>query len=169
VGLGKCAPILDVGGGASRLADALLAQGHSDLSVLDVSEIALERAKARLGKRATEISWIAADVTEWNPPRRWMVWHDRAMFHFLIEDRARQAYASALYRATAPGAAVIIAGFGPGGPERCSGLPVWRHNAEELADCLGEQFSFAGETREIHRTPFGTDQEFLYVSFRRRS
>ncbi|HXS08159.1 MAG TPA: class I SAM-dependent methyltransferase [Rhizomicrobium sp.] len=168
-GLAKDAPILDVGGGASRLMDALLAKGYSDLSVLDVSVAALARSQERLGAKAAKISWITADVTTWKPERQWMVWHDRAMFHFLVEEYAQWAYVSALRRATAPGATVLIAGFAPDGPQRCSGLPVWRHSAEGLARCLGKKFTLAGEAHETHRTPAGANQNFLYVSFRRRS
>jgi trans-aconitate methyltransferase len=166
---GRDAPILDVGGGASRLADGLLARGYSDLSVLDVSEVALNHSRRRLGDRAGKVSWILADVTDWTPPRRWRIWHDRAMFHFLTEPRQQQAYVSALRRATQPGASVIIAGFAPDGPERCSGLPVRRHSAEDLARCLGEEFIISGQRREVHHTPFGTDQDFLYALFRRQS
>lgn len=168
-GHGKGAPILDVGGGTSRLVDGLLARGFSDLSVLDVSDVALARTRQRLGESAARISWIRADITDWVPSRRWMIWHDRALFHFLTETRRQQAYVSALCRATLPGATVIVAGFAPGGPERCSGLPVQRHSAEDLAQCLGENFEFIGEAREIHVTPLGMKQDFLYASFRRRS
>ena len=165
----KNASILDAGGGASRLVDALMARGYSDLSVMDVSEVALERSRIRLGKQATKISWINADVTEWNPPRRWMVWHDRAMFHFLVTETAQQDYVSALNRATLPGATVIIAGFAPEGPERCSGLSVTRHSAAGLARCLGANFRFISKSEEVHRTPAGARQDFLYTCFRRVS
>ncbi|HKD47879.1 MAG TPA: class I SAM-dependent methyltransferase [Rhizomicrobium sp.] len=164
----KDLPILDVGGGTSRLAGALLDRGYSDLSVLDISEVALDCAKGRLGDRAARVSWITTDVTQWVPARQWQVWHDRALFHFLTEDSAQQAYVTALARGTRPGASVIIAGFSPSGPERCSGLPVIRHSTAGLAECLGKNFTLVGETREIHRTPAGTDQDFLYVSFRRQ-
>lgn len=167
--LDKNAPILDVGGGASRLMDLLLTRGYSDLSVLDISEVALDRAKARLGPDADKISWIAADVTEWTAARQWQVWHDRAMFHFLTEEAEQRAYMAALRSATRPGATVIIAGFSPSGPERCSGLPVWRHGTEEMVQRLGNDFVLAGQAREIHRTPMGASQDFLYLSFRRLS
>lgn len=167
--LPKDTPILDVGGGAARLVDALLARGHSDLSVLDVSEVALEHARTRLGEKAGKIFWITADITEWNPPRRWMVWHDRAMFHFLVTESAQRDYLSALNRATLPGATVIIAGFAPEGPERCSGLNVQRHSAAGLARLLGENFRFVSKSEEIHRTPAGARQDFLYTCFRRLS
>ncbi|HUO01240.1 MAG TPA: class I SAM-dependent methyltransferase [Rhizomicrobium sp.] len=165
----KSAPILDVGGGAARLVDTLMARGFSDLSVLDVSDVALERSRTRLCEQAAQISWINADITEWNPPRRWMIWHDRAMFHFLVTESAQQDYVSALTRATLPGATVIIAGFAPEGPERCSGLNVQRHSAAGLARLLGGNFRFISKSEEIHRTPAGVGQDFLYVCFKRLS
>lgn len=164
----KAAPIIDVGGGASRLADALLDEGYSDLTVLDISEQALARAKARLGSRAERIGWIAADVTDWRPQRHWQVWHDRAVFHFLITEEAQAAYLEALMQATVPGSSVIIASFALTGPEKCSGLPVRRYSAETLAERLGEDFALYDRAEERHATPFGTSQDFIYAALRRR-
>lgn len=163
------APILDVGGGASRLVDLLIARGYRDLSVLDISSVALDTAKVRLGADAAKVEWIAADITQWRPTRRWQIWHDRAMFHFLTEEDAQQAYIAALDRATEPGATVIIAGFAPTGPERCSGLPVWRHDGDDMAKRLGGNYVPADTARETHRTPLGASQDFLYLTFRRLS
>ncbi len=162
------ASIIDVGGGASRLVDALLADGYSDLTVLDVSEVALGRSKMRLGGLAEKVSWVVADITQWQPQRTWDVWHDRAMFHFLTDVGAQDAYIAALKRGTAPGAAVIMATFALTGPERCSGLPVQRYSPATLAARLGPDFSLYAETAETHPTPFGTTQEFVYAALRRR-
>ena len=160
--------IIDIGAGASRLASALLAAGYSDITALDISEVALGRAKARLGASADKVSWIVADVTQWEPQRTWDVWHDRAVFHFLVETAAQDAYIAALRRGTVPGSIIIIATFALTGPERCSGLPVQRYSSATLAARLGAEFNLYTEAAEAHATPFGTMQEFLYAAFRRR-
>ena len=164
----KAASVIDIGGGASRLVDELLAEGYSDLTVLDVSEVALSRSKARLGGRADDVSWIVADITQWKPQRTWNVWHDRAVFHFLTDTAAQDAYIEALKLGTAPGAAVIMATFALTGPERCSGLPVQRYSPSILAARLGTDFELYDEAVEKHQTPFGTTQDFMYAGFRRR-
>jgi hypothetical protein len=164
----KNAPIVDVGGGASRLVDALIARGYCDLSVLDISEPALDRSRARLGSRAGPVSWIVADVTQWIPRRRWLIWHDRALFHFLTDEGQLRRYLGALQSATLAGATVIISAFALSGPERCSGLLVRRHSAESLADCLGKNFVPIGCSFETHVTPKGGRQDFLYAGFTRR-
>ena len=162
------APIIDIGGGASRLADNLLARGYRDLTVLDIAETALAKTKARLGAvQAQRLSWIIADVTEWQPQRQWQVWHDRAVFHFLTEPAAQDAYIAALKRGTAAGASVIMATFALDGPERCSGLPVQRYSPATLAARLGADFALYAQGDESHATPFGTIQQFQYAAFRR--
>lgn len=162
------AAIIDVGGGASRLVDGLLADGYSDLAVLDVSEVALSRSKARLGPLAHKVSWIVADITQWQPQQTWDVWHDRAVFHFLTDPSAQDSYLAALKRGTKAGSAVIMATFALTGPEKCSGLPVQRYSAATLAARLGSDFALYAEATETHATPFGTIQEFSYAAFRRR-
>lgn len=164
----RAAPIIDIGGGASRLADALLAQGYSDVTVLDIAETGLAKTKARLGADSQKIAWIVADITQWQPPRSWQVWHDRAVFHFLTDPAAQDAYIAALKRGTAPGSTVIIATFALDGPERCSGLPVQRYSPATLATRLGADFALYAESAESHATPFGTTQQFQYAAFRRR-
>ncbi len=161
------ASIIDVGGGASHLPDALLDSGYTDVTVLDVSSIALERAKARLGIRAAQASWITADVTRWKPQRQWRVWHDRAVFHFLTSREDQEAYVKALTQATANGSVVIVATFAPSGPERCSGLPVQRYSAEALSARLGAGFRIGHRTMVAHKTPFGSTQDFVFGVFRR--
>jgi len=161
------APIIDVGAGASRVVDVLLAAGYTDLTALDISEAALARTRARLGANAARVEFITADITVWTPARHWRVWHDRAVFHFLIDRESQSAYLRALTRATAPGSAVIIATFSLDGPERCSGLPVQRYSAETLAARLGSGFRLEKHEAEQHTTPAGRAQAFNYAVFRR--
>jgi trans-aconitate methyltransferase len=160
--------IIDIGGGASRLVDVLLARGFSDLTVLDISPAALAAAQARLGDRADRVAWIAADATEWQPEARYDVWHDRAAFHFLTAPRDQQAYLIRLERALRPGGHVVIGTFAPDGPEKCSGLPVMRHDAASLARLLGEDFELVEERRHAHETPWASLQRFQFSLFRRR-
>lgn len=165
---GRASSIIDVGGGASRLADALLAKRYSDITVLDISDVALGRPKARLAGLADKVSWIVADITQWQPQRTWDIWHDRAVFHFLTDIDAQDAYIAALRHGTAVGSAVIMATFALAGPERCSDLPVQRYSPATLAARLGPDFSLYDQATETHATPFGTSQEFAYTAFRRR-
>lgn len=159
--------VVDVGGGASNLADALLSNGYSDLTVLDISAVALELSKKRLGCLSAKIFWIVADITHWQPQRTWDVWHDRAVFHFLTDAEAQEAYIAALKRGTIVGSAVIMATFALTGPEKCSGLPVQRYSAATLAARLGPDFRLFSEAAETHPTPFGTTQKFSYAAFQR--
>jgi hypothetical protein len=161
------ASIVDIGGGASTVVDDLLARGYTDVSVLDVSDTALAKSKARLGPAASKVSWLVADITRWTPPRSYEVWHDRAVFHFLTGTAQQDAYLAALAGGTHPGSAVIIATFALDGPERCSGLPVQRYSAPSLAKRLGPRFTLVDQAAETHRTPSGTEQRFQYSLFRR--
>ncbi|MBU6297347.1 MAG: class I SAM-dependent methyltransferase [Alphaproteobacteria bacterium] len=162
------APIIDVGGGASRLVDDLLADAYSDLAVLDVSATAIAKAQARLGAKADGVSWIVADITAWQPQRRWNIWHDRAVFHFLTEPADQDRYIAALGKATDVGAAIIMSCFSLDGPERCSGLPVQRYSATTLADRLGRGFRLVRSDAESHTTPSGGTQKFIYAHFERQ-
>jgi SAM-dependent methyltransferase len=166
-GVTRRASIIDIGGGASRLVDALLDEGFEAVTVLDVSEAALATAQARLGARASMVCWVAADVTTWKPSWTIDVWHDRAAFHFLIEARDRAAYAERVALAVRPGGHVIIGTFAPDGPERCSGLPVLRHDAASLGDMLGRSFELIETRRHDHQTPMGGTQRFQFSRFRR--
>jgi 2-polyprenyl-3-methyl-5-hydroxy-6-metoxy-1,4-benzoquinol methylase len=160
--------IIDIGGGASRLAGALLDEGFHGLTVLDISAAALETAKTRLGAAGAKVEWIVADVTKWTPSSTpYDIWHDRAAFHFLTEAADRDAYVERLRSAVAPGGQVIIGTFAPDGPERCSGLPVQRYDSSGLADLLGPAFVLADSVSEAHRTPWGTTQHFQFSRFRR--
>lgn len=157
------APIIDVGGGASTLVDSLLALGFRDLTVLDIAAAAIGHAKARLGKRAEAVRWIVGDVTAVGLSGGYDVWHDRAVFHFLTEEKDRRAYVRALRSALRPGGQVILATFGPDGPQRCSGLPVVRYGADEVIAVLGSGFSLMQALTEVHTTPAGSTQQFQYV------
>lgn len=167
LGLPPDAPILDAGGGASRLVDALIERGFADLTVLDISDAALAVARERLGERATRVHWRAADITGWTPPPRYRVWHDRAVFHFLTEPEQRAGYRRALERGLAPGGYAIIATFAADGPERCSGLPVRRYDAAGLAAEIGPGFRLVRHWRQDHLTPGGAAQAFQWCVFER--
>jgi SAM-dependent methyltransferase len=166
-GVAKGASILDIGGGASRLVDALLEQGFESLTVLDLSEKALATTRARLGRKAANVRWIVADVTKWEPAETHDVWHDRAAFHFLMEPHDRAAYVERLREAVRLGGHVIIGTFAPDGPERCSGLPVMRHDAISLGQTLGRSFELMESRRHDHQTPMGGIQRFQFSRFRR--
>lgn len=160
-GLPPEAPILDVGGGASRLVDHLLNSGYVDVSVLDVSAEALVYARARLGRAADRVSWIVADVRRFEPHRRYALWHDRAAFHFLMTPDVKE-YLRTLSVALVPRGHVILATFGPEGPTRCSGLPVHRYSVAELSDVLGAAYELKRSELVVHQTPAGHVQQFLY-------
>lgn len=167
-GAGRGARIVDVGGGASRLVDALLDEGYERVAVLDVADAALARARSRLGARASRVAWIAADVRTWAPDGPYDVWHDRAAFHFMARPEDRAAYRATLLRAVPVGGHVIVATFASDGPERCSGLPVVRWEPDALATELGPSFRLAESLREDHVTPAGKVQRFQYSRLVRR-
>lgn len=167
-GLQKTDAVIDVGGGASRLVDQLLAEGYTDLTVLDIAEQALITARKRLGNSASQVHWIAADVTAWQPGRSYRLWHDRAVFHFLTDPTERAAYRRNLQAALTPGGTAVIASFAPDGPERCSGLPVQRYSPESLAAELGIEFRLIRHRHETHRTPADRIQQFQYSVFEYR-
>lgn len=157
------ARIIDVGGGESTLAGDLLTAGYSSITVLDISQTAIDANRRRLGVDADAIQWIAADITGCDlEPAAYDVWHDRAVFHFLITTAGRDAYLSRLTRALKPGGHVIIGTFGPEGPVKCSGLDVVRYDAQSLHDTFGPRFRLLESAKELHQTPFGTTQQFLY-------
>lgn len=162
--LSRDAAIIDVGGGASTLVDDLLARGFRNLTVLDVSARAVEAARRRLGEHAGDVRWIVADITEVElADSAYDLWHDRALLHFLLDEDARTAYVASLRRALRPAGQVILATFAPDGPDKCSGLPVRRHSAEELLGTVGPGFELAESRRETHTTPSGTAQRFTWV------
>ena len=162
------AAIIDIGGGASRLVDALLEHGYRDIAVLDLSANALDAAKRRIGAAASNVDWIVADATTWRPVKSYDIWHDRAAFHFLTDPHDRAAYVERLRSAVAQGGHVIIATFAPDGPEKCSGLPVERHDSASLSSELGPEFALVEARSEIHRTPWQSTQAFQFSRFRRQ-
>jgi SAM-dependent methyltransferase len=162
-GLGVDAAVFDVGGGEATLVDDLLEAGYHDITVLDISAKALEVAAARLGPKAADVRWITDDVlTHEFTPGSVDVWHDRAVFHFLTTDEQRQAYVRQVLTALKPGGFAIVGTFGPHGPDHCSGLPVMRYAPEELHGTFGEQFRLVDNSVDIHTTPSGSSQEFVY-------
>ena len=159
--------IIDIGGGASTLVDSLLDAGYGDLTVMDISDVALNHSRARLGDRAKTVTWIAADITRWLPARTWDVWHDRAVFHFLTDSADQAHYISALQAASRPGSMAIVSTFAPDGPDRCSGLPVQRYSAASLAERIGSPFELVDQDAERHVTPGGAIQSFIYAVLKR--
>ena len=157
------AAIIDVGGGESTLVDDLLAASYTDLTVLDISQAAIDASKRRLGSVAPRVHWLTADITGIDlEPAAYDIWHDRALFHFLIEEPRRAAYIRQVERALRPGGHVIVAAFGLEGPARCSGLDVVRYDARQLHGAFGPRFRLLDSVAELHHTPFGTVQQFLY-------
>jgi 2-polyprenyl-3-methyl-5-hydroxy-6-metoxy-1,4-benzoquinol methylase len=164
------ASIIDVGGGTSTLVDDLVSRGFADITVLDVSPTALEIAKRRLASAPETVKWICGDVTQpIFPEHVYDVWHDRAVFHFLTDPEQRIAYVRNVASAVRPGGYVIVSTFGPHGPQKCSGLDVMRYDAESLHDEFGSRFRLIDSSNELHQTPFGTTQEFLYCYCRLES
>jgi SAM-dependent methyltransferase len=167
LGLGPETSLIDIGGGASRLADALLRSGWKDVSVLDISAAALEIAKRRLGMEARSVTWIVADVTSWKAERTFDLWHDRAAFHFLTDPADRAAYVANMTTALRAGGHAIIATFALDGPEKCSGLPIVRYDALALAETVGPGFMPVASQRHEHRTPGGKLQAFMFHILRK--
>jgi 2-polyprenyl-3-methyl-5-hydroxy-6-metoxy-1,4-benzoquinol methylase len=167
-GVPNDAPIIDIGGGASRLVDRLSEIGYNSLTVLDLAPAALAQAQERLGEQARDIIWIDGDVLEHSFTHSYAVWHDRAVFHFLTDPADRDRYVAQLESAVEPGGHVIIATFSLDGPEMCSGLPVQRNDPESMSEALGEAFEPVRFQTEAHHTPRGAVQHFLYGRFTRR-
>jgi 2-polyprenyl-3-methyl-5-hydroxy-6-metoxy-1,4-benzoquinol methylase len=155
--------IIDIGAGESTLVDDLVARGYENITVLDVSENALDVTKQRLGPLAAQINWIVADITQVQlEPSAYDVWHDRAVFHFLTSIEQRVAYIRKVMKAVKPGGHVIVSTFGPEGPTKCSGLEVMRYDAETLHEEFGPRFRLVESSKELHHTPFGATQQFVY-------
>lgn len=165
-GVDSDARILDAGGGASTLVDDLLARGFRRVMVVDIAQSALDAAKKRLGDRAREVEWRVGDITTLDLPGDSVdVWHDRAVFHFLTSDAERRAYIDRVCRAVKTGGHVVLTTFGEEGPEKCSGLACVRYSAESLQAALGDAFKMVEHFDERHRTPWGTEQQFVYCLF----
>lgn len=165
-GLDKSASIIDIGGGDSRLVDFLLDEGYTDITVLDISEKALDRAKERLGSRAENVKWIVSDILDFTPSSSYAIWHDRAVFHFLTDSTAIEYYVRLVENSAKQH--LIIGTFSEKGPLKCSGLEIKQYSQQELSDRFSETF----ETRECintdHTTPFDTIQNFTFCSFVRK-
>lgn len=166
--LDRDAGILDVGGGASSLAARLLAMGYSDLTVADISPAALAHAQTELGSDAARITWVETDIRSHDFGRWYDLWHDRAVFHFMVDPADRDGYLDVLRKTLRPGGHVILASFGPHGPTQCSGLPVERYGADDVKRVLGEDFELFSSMLTDHHTPSGRSQQFHYAHLRRR-
>jgi hypothetical protein len=166
-GISPGASLIDVGGGASMLVDAVLARGFSDVTVLDLSAAGLSYARRRLGPDARRVAWVVADVLTWRPARSYQVWHDRAVFHFLTTSRTRRQYMQSLSHATTADAIAVFGCFAPEGPRRCSGLPVCGYDPPGLGRQLGSAWSLVAAETEQHVTPAGQIQPFTWAAFRR--
>jgi 2-polyprenyl-3-methyl-5-hydroxy-6-metoxy-1,4-benzoquinol methylase len=159
----RSASIIDVGGGESTLVDDLFGRGYRNITVMDISRTAIEHTKKRLGAASQKGTWLVADITQTElPSHLYDVWHDRAVFHFLKDPAQRLAYVRQVASAVKHGGHVIVGTFGPEGPEKCSGLDVMRYDADSLHAEFGSRFRLVESSKELHRTPFGTTQQFLY-------
>lgn len=165
--LAKDEPIIDVGGGASVLVDYLCREGFTNLAVLDISAKALSCAKERLGDLAQNIEWYESDITQFEAPHPFSLWHDRAVFHFLTDEADRKAYIKTLKQALRPGGSLIIAAFAIGGPQQCSGLNIVQYDSDKLKAELGEEFTLIETQNEVHMTPANAEQKFIYFRFRK--
>jgi SAM-dependent methyltransferase len=164
---GRSSSIIDVGGGESTLVDDLLAHGYENITVLDISQTAIDANRKRLGRASESVHWLVGDITQIAlESSAYDVWHDRAVFHFLTAPGDRAAYVRQVARAVKHGGHVIIGAFGPEGPTKCSGLDVVRYDAESLQREFGVQFRLLSTSVELHRTPFGTVQQFVYCCFK---
>ena len=166
LGVGPDAAFIDVGGGESNLVDHLLLRNFSDVTVLDISSEAIAAARGRVGSDP-RVTWLVQDLLIWNSERRYDVWHDRAVFHFLAESEI-SVYRSLLDRTLAPNGVVVLATFALNGPQYCSGLPVQRYDVEDLAEILGATFELATSSKEVPMTPGGVEQPFTWIAARRR-
>ena len=162
-GLPTSASIIDVGAGESTLVDDLLSAGYDNITVLDISEKALEVARTRMAQQARRVKWLDGDVLEVQSPfQAYDVWHDRAVFHFLTDARQRRSYVAQVARALRPGGYAIVGTFGPNGPLECSGLPVARYAPDQLHEEFGSRFTLVDDSVEVHTTPWGSSQQFVY-------
>lgn len=161
--------IIDIGGGDSRLVDSLLDLRFKDITILDISEVALERCKARLGNRSTSVKFVASDITKFTPSEKHKLWHDRAAFHFLTDLGDIQAYLKVASQAIEPDGFLILSTFSKTGPEKCSGLPVSQYSDSDLKSLFQKPFSNIRCFEEIHHTPKGLLQSFVYCGFKRRA
>lgn len=161
------AAIIDIGGGDSFLAEFLLARGFKDVTVVDISEKAIERAKQRLGERAEEITWIVADASEFKPDKQYDLWHDRAAFHFLTEDEQVERYLQTVKRSVKPGGFLVMGTFSENGPKKCSGIEIRQYSIGQMQNLFSDGFTTLGCKNIDHETPSGGTQNFTFCSFRK--
>lgn len=166
-GVPKTAEIIDIGGGDSLLVDHLLGQGHENITVLDVSEHAIQRAKKRLGERFDQVSWICTDITAFKTDKQYDLWHDRACLHFLTRESELELYKEKACKSIRQGGTMITATFSHSGPERCSGLPVRQFERKELFRVFQKNFDLLESFDAVHRTPSGTNQNYVFCSFKK--
>lgn len=165
----KDARIIDIGGGDSYFVDYLLLLGYQNITVLDISEAALEKAKQRLGKEASaQVQWIVGDIVEVKLPGIYDVWHDRAAFHFLIEKQEVSQYIQKLNTSLSEQGIVILGTFSEEGPLKCSGIPIQQYSEDSLTNCLKDNFNKMNCKTVTHQTPFGTQQNFIFCSFKKK-
>lgn len=167
LGVQPSAKVIDIGGGDSLLVDHLLVQGFSDITVLDISEAALEKAQKRLGSQAAKVNWIVADVTAFEPQEHYDVWHDRAVFHFLLKEEEISRYVQSAHKGLSPSGYLIVGTFSDQGPEKCSGLPVRRYAKNELTNCFSGSFEKIHAISSDHVTPSGVGQHFIFCGFKK--
>lgn len=168
LGLPLAAPVIDVGGGASTLVDDLLDAGYQSLTILDLSDQALSAVRERLGKRSDQVTWLTADITAVElPAHEYELWHDRAVFHFLTDPDDRRCYRNNVLTSLKPNGHVIIGTFAPEAPPKCSGLPVQRYSLQQLIDEFGPDFELVDQLKEMHITPGGIEQMYLFCHFRK--
>ena len=163
LGLAKDSPIIDIGGGDSFLVDFLINEGYTNLTVLDISKVAIERAKIRLAKNANKINWIVSDIINFFPERKYSIWHDRAVFHFLRKDQEINSYLKSLNSGTATDGRLVLGTFAENGPTRCCALDVKRYSFNDLEKKIGDQFHIEKMINSIHQTPFKTEQSFNFI------
>ena len=167
-GVNKDAEIIDVGGGTSTLIDDLILNGYENVTVLDIADVAVRLTKTRIGNNTTLAKFITADITDVQlPPFYFDVWHDRAVFHFLTNPLDRKKYVEVVLNSVKPGGHVIVATFGPDGPDHCSGLEIIKYSPDALHDEFGKNFDLLHHITEEHATPFRTQQQFIYCYCRK--
>lgn len=166
-GIGPATSVIDIGGGRSALAARLIDRSLTDITVLDISQVALDEARQTMGRNGERVTFTVADITNWTPTRTYDLWHDRAVFHFLTDPTDQDAYLARLKTALKPGGHAIIATFALDGPETCSGLPVVRYSPESLGDRLGPDYTRLADRAVRHETPWGSAQSFQFSLFQR--
>ena len=166
-GIAKNTAIIDVGGGASRLVDHLLEAGYENVAILDISASAIEHAQSRLGKEQEKVEWFVSNITCFEPPRKFDLWHDRAVFHFLTQESDRKLYIKHLNQGLLKNGHLIIATFAIGGPEKCSGLDIVQYDEEKMSAELGDGFELQDVHHELHITPDNKEQKFIYFHYKK--